>query len=257
MITHFQNKRIESILGIIPETVGYFDEEVANYSFPIKQTMRLKKIMGYDRHRLSKETSTVSDFAVYGLNYILDNNWIKREDIGAVITVTLCPDYYVPHISNIVHDKCNLDKDVVCYDIAQGCCGFLVGLSQAFMLLEHLDKKVVLINGDVLSHKVSKRDRNDYPLIGDGCSITIIGNGTSERIYYEMHTDGQKSKALIIPAGAFRTPSTDETKIMKDDGDGNFRSLDNICMDGSAVFNFVQKEVPPMIEQAFIRENEK
>ena len=161
MITHFQNKRIESILGIIPETVGYFDEEVANYSFPIKQTMRLKKIMGYDRHRLSKETSTVSDFAVYGLNYILDNNWIKREDIGAVITVTLCPDYYVPHISNIVHDKCNLDKDVVCYDIAQGCCGFLVGLSQAFMLLEHLDKKVVLINGDVLSHKVSKRDRND------------------------------------------------------------------------------------------------
>ena len=72
-----------------------------------------------------------------------------------------------------------------------------------------------------------------------------------------MHTDGQKSKALIIPAGAFRTPSTDETKIMKDDGDGNFRSLDNICMDGSAVFNFVQKEVPPMIEQAFIRENEK
>ena len=257
MITYFHNKKIEAMLGIIPETIGYFDEEASNYSFPIKQTMRLKKIMGYDKHRLSKETSTVSDFAVYGLNYILDNQWIKREDIGAVITVTLCPDYYVPHISNIVHDKCYLDKDVVCYDIAQGCCGFLVGLSQAFMLLEHIDKKVVLINGDVLSHKVSKRDRNDYPLIGDGCSITIICNGTSEKIYYEMHTDGQKSKALIIPAGAFRTPSTEDTRIMKDDGDGNFRSLDNICMDGSSVFNFVQKEVPPMLEQAFISENKK
>lgn len=257
MITNFHNKKIESMLGIIPETIGYFDEEASNYSFPIKQTMRLKKVMGYDRHRLSKETSTVSDFAVYGLNYMLDNNWIKREEIGAVITVTLCPDYYVPHISNIVHDKCNLDQDIVCYDIAQGCCGFLVGLSQAFMLLEHIDKKVVLINGDVLSHKVSKRDRNDYPLIGDGCSITIIENDTSKDIYYEMHTDGNKSKALIIPAGAFRTPSTDETKIMHDDGDGNFRSLDNICMDGSAVFNFVQREVPPMIEEAFARENKK
>ena len=257
MITYFHNKKIEAMLGIIPETIGYFDEEASNYSFPIKQTMRLKKIMGYDKHRLSKETSTVSDFAVYGLNYILDNQWIKREDIGAVITVTLCPDYYVPHISNIVHDKCYLDKDVVCYDIAQGCCGFLVGLSQAFMLLEHIDKKVVLINGDVLSHKVSKRDRNDYPLIGDGCSITIIGNGNSQDIYYEMHTDGQQSKALIIPAGAFRTPSTEDTRIMKDDGGGNFRSLDNICMDGSSVFNFVQKEVPPMLEQAFISENKK
>lgn len=257
MITYFQNKKIEAMLGIIPETIGYFDEEANNYSFPIKQTMRLKKIMGYDKHRLSKETSTVSDFAVYGLNYILDNNWIKKEDIGALITVTLCPDYYVPHISNIVHDKCNLDQSVVCYDIAQGCCGFLVGLSQAFMLLEHIDKKIVLINGDVLSHKVSKRDRNDYPLIGDGCSITIISNDDSKDIYYEMHTDGKQSNALIIPAGAFRTPSTNETRIMQDDGDGNFRSLDNICMNGSAVFNFVQREVPPMIEEAFVRENKK
>ena len=182
MITKFRGKRISSMLGILPETVGIFDDEVSNYSFPPKQTMRLKKIMGYDRHRLAKDTSTVSDFAVYGLRYMLENNWIKKEDIGAVITVTLCPDHFVPHISNIVQDKCGLDTDIMCFDIAQGCCGFLVGLMQAFMLLEHTDKKIVLINGDVLSHKVSKKDRNDYPLIGDGASITVLENGGDDEI---------------------------------------------------------------------------
>ena len=255
MITKFRGKRITSMLGILPETVGLFDDEVSNYSFPPKQTMRLKKIMGYDRHRLAKDTSTVSDFAVYGLRYMLENNWIKKEEIGAVITVTLCPDHFVPHISNIVHDKCGLDTDVLCFDIAQGCCGFIVGLMQSFMLLEHTDKKIVLINGDVLSHKVSKQDRNDYPLIGDGATITVLENGGDDEIYYEMHTDGSRGKALIIPAGAFRMPSNQETGIMVDQGDGNLRSLDNIAMDGSEVFNFVQVEVPPMLENAFKRES--
>ena len=255
MITSFKGKRVSSMLGILPETIGNFDDEVDNYSFPAKQTMRLKKIMGYNQHRLAKETSTVSDFAVYGLNYMLDNEWIKKEEIGAVVTVTLCPDYFVPHISNIVQAECDLDTDVICFDIAQGCSGFLVGLMQSFMLLEHMeDKKIVLINGDVLSHKVSKQDRNDFPLIGDGCSITILENGGEDEIYYEMHTDGKRGDALIIPAGAFRKPSTPETGAMQDQGDGNFRSLDNLHMDGSGVFNFVQIEVPPMLKDVFERE---
>ena len=52
------------MLGVLPETIGFFDDEVGNYSFPAKQTMRLKKVMGYNQHRLAKDTSTVSDFVV-------------------------------------------------------------------------------------------------------------------------------------------------------------------------------------------------
>ncbi len=255
METIFKGKKITSMLGILPETVGYFDDEVDNYSFPAKQTMRLKKIMGYNQHRLSKVTSTVSDFAVYGLNHILQNKWIKKEEIGAIVTVTLCPDHYVPHISNIVQNKCGIGTDIICLDVAQGCCGFLLGLMQSFLLLEHMEnKKIVLINGDVLSHKISKRDRNDYPLIGDATTITIVENNSeSDDVYYEMHNDGVRGEALKIPAGAFRMPSTPETAEMVDQGDGNFRSLDNMHMDGSAVFNFVQTEVPVMLQNAFKR----
>lgn len=255
MIMEFTGKKITSMLGILPETISYFDDEVNNYSFPSKQTMRLKKIMGYRQHRLAKETSTVSDFAVYGLNYMLEQNWISREEIGAVVVVTLCPDYFVPHISNIVQAKCDLDTDIVCLDIPQGCCGFLLGLMQSFMLLDYVgNKKVILINGDVLSHKVSKRDRNDFPLIGDATTVTVIEKASDAMsVYYEMHMDGKRGDALIIPAGGFRMPCTAETALMVDQGDGNFRSLDNMCMDGSGIFNFVQTEVPPMLLDALKR----
>ena len=249
MQTIFKGKKITSMLGVLPEQEILFDDEVDNYDFPPKQTMRLKKVMGFEKHRISKDTTTASDLAVYGLNYMLDNGWIKRDEIGALIVVSLCPDHFVPHISNIIHGKTGLDSSVLCMDIPQGCCGFLLGLSQAFMLLEHLDKKIVVINTDVLSHKVSKRDRNDYPLIGDGAAITVVENSEDDdEIYYEMHMDGSRGSTLIIPAGGFRMPSNEKTAVMENTGDGNYRSLDNMHMDGSGVFNFVQTEVPPMLE---------
>mgnify|MGYP006865384777 CR=1 FL=1 len=45
-----------------------------------------------------------------------------------------------------------------------------MGLMEAFMLLEQIkDKKVVLINGDVLMHRISPKDRNEYPVINFNC----------------------------------------------------------------------------------------
>lgn len=44
-------------------------------------------------------------------------------------------------------------------------------------------------------------------------------------------------------------PRTPETSIPRDIGDGTMKSYDELWMDGSKVFNFVQKEVPPMIDE--------
>ena len=60
--------------------------------------------------------------------------------------------------------------------------------------------------------------------------------------------EGAGREALMIPAGGFRTPSTPQTAVLEDVGDNNFRAKDHLRMDGSAVFNFVQVEVPPMVE---------
>ena len=52
----------------------------------------------------------------------------------------------------------------------------------------------------------------------------------------------------MIPAGGFRLPSSPETAVLEDIGDNNLRAKDHLRMDGTAIFNFVQVEVPPMIE---------
>lgn len=246
----FRKKKISGILTVLPEKESYFDDEVGNYDFPEKQTMRLKKVMGFNKHRLAKSSSTASDFCVEGLNHLIGNGKIKREEIGAIIVVSLSPDYFLPQMSNIVHGKCELPNDVLCIDMPQGCCGFLLGLMEAFVLLEFIkDKKVVLFNSDVLSHKVSKHDRNDFPLIGDVTTVTIVENDPQgEDIYFRLMTDGVNRDYLKIPAGGFAMPSSPETAKMTTAEDGNKRCLDNLHMNGAEVFNFVQREVPPMLE---------
>lgn len=248
----FRGKRITGMLGVLPQNEIFFEDEVSNYNFPEKQTLRLKKVMGYEKHRVVKTSTSSSDLCVFGLKHILQKGLVKRDEIGAIVVVTTTPDYLIPTVSNIIQGECGLDNDVICIDISQGCVAFLLGLMQSFMLLEHLGKKkVVLFTVDTLSKKVSLKDRNSYPLIGDAAGITIIENeANTKNIYFNFYNNGTQRDALIIPAGGSRMPCSAETAIMRDvDNDGNLRSLDNLKMNGTEVFTFVQTEVPPLIEE--------
>jgi 3-oxoacyl-[acyl-carrier-protein] synthase-3 len=251
----FKNKRIAGILTILPKRVVTFEEEMGNYNFPEKKSLRLKKIMGYNTHRVAAEGQCSSDFCIQGLQYIFDNGLLLKNEIDALLFVSQSPDYFMPPTSNLIQGHFGLKHDTICMDINQGCAGFELGLMQAFMLLEQESvNKVVLMNADVLSPKVSIHDRNSKPLIGDAAAITIVEKTDDpEDIHVAVKMDGTGAKALIIPAGGFRMPCSEETAIEHEDEAGNFRSLNNLVMQGDDVFNFVQREVPPMIHELLER----
>src|SRR5690606_26267521 len=79
-------------------------------------------------------------------------------------------------------------------------------------------------------------------------------------IHGAVKLEGKGADVLIIPAGGYKTPSTAETSIMEEDDSGNVRSLNHLMMKGDEVFNFVQREIPPMVDellkQAKVEKNE-
>lgn len=253
----YHNKKITGILTVLPTHEVTFEEEMGNYNFSAAKSMKLKMAMGYNKHRIVEEGVCVSDLCVYGLNNLFERELLKREDVDALILVTQSPDHFMPATSNVIQGRVGLSTDVFCMDINQGCSGFIVGLMEAFMLLEQdAIKKVVLMNADVLSRKVSKRDRNSNPLTGDAATITIVEKSVEScAIHGFLKMDGTNAGALMIPAGGFRQPVTPETAEMQEDAAGNFRSLENLVMKGDEVFNFVQREVPPMIEELLTMAN--
>jgi 3-oxoacyl-[acyl-carrier-protein] synthase III len=208
------------------------------------------KVMGYDKHRIVDGPVCASDLACSGMEHLFATGKLGREECDALIVVTQSPDYLMPPTSSVIQGRLGLKQDMFCLDINQGCAGFLIGLFQAFSLLEQPTvRKVALINVDVLSRKTSPRDRNSYPLIGDAASIAVVERSDDPTpIHANLKMDGTRREALMIPAGGLRLPCSPETAVPEDDGENNFRARDNLRMDGSAVFNFVQVEVPPMIQ---------
>ena len=246
----FRDKRISGLLAVVPANEASFLDEMRNFDFPAHRSLKLKEVMGYDKHRLVQGETCVSDLAVFGLQHLIDRRLLDRDDIDALILVTQSPDHLMPPTSSIIQGRLNLKQDMFCLDINQGCAGFVVGLIEAFLLLEQESiRKVVLINADVLSRRTSPKDRNSFPLIGDAASITVVERDAGGAgIHANLKMDGTRNEALMIPAGGMRMPSTADTAVLEDVGDNNLRAKDHLRMDGSAVFNFVQVEVPPMID---------
>lgn len=245
----FTGKRITGIQLVIPANEVRFEDEIDQYTFSREQSLKLQKVMGFKKHAIVPGEETVSDLAVAGLSQLIEQGAIDKNTFQALIVVSQSPDHFIPPTSNIIQGRLGLASDMLCLDINQGCAGYIIGLLQAFLLLEQASiSRVVLVNGDVLSRKVSRQDRNSYPLVGDAVSITIVERDSNAgAVHIDLKMDGTKSNVLQIPAGGFRRFSDNETAILHQDDKGNLRALDHLVMDGTEVFNFVMRDVPPLI----------
>ena len=74
---------------------------------------------------------------------------------------------WLPQISSIVQGELHLSHDVYCVDIPSACAGFVVGLINSFMILDHMeDKKVVSVPAKYLTKKQKKMKLNlKHPLL--------------------------------------------------------------------------------------------
>jgi 3-oxoacyl-[acyl-carrier-protein] synthase-3 len=246
----FHDRAITGLVAVVPANERKFVDEMANFNFPPARSLKLKEVMGYDRHRIVDGPVCSSDLVCRAFDHLFTHGLLDRDAVDALILVTQTPDYFMPPTSSVVQGRLGLKQDMFCMDINQGCAGFVMGLMQAFLLLDQPSiRKVALANADVLSRKVSPHDRNSYPLIGDAASITIVERSAGPvTIHANLKMDGTRCDALMIPAGGLRRPPGPDTEELHEDGE-NLRAASHLRMDGSAVFNFVQTEVPILIEQ--------
>ncbi len=245
MYLKFKNKRISGVASVLPEQLFLMEDEVANPSDA--KTQRLKRIIGYGSRLRAKANTTLSDMLLFGLNELIDEGLIKKTDIGAIVVCTLSEDYVEPQLSCIIQGELGLDKSVLCIDSPQACAGFVIGLIHSFLYLEHLgDKKVILCTGEVFNRQAANPEpKFEHPTFGgDIANITVIENSDDGReIFCSVFNDGAKGNALLIEDGGFRRLMTPEKLAAKTNGTPYL----GVTMDGSAVFNFVQRELPPAL----------
>jgi 3-oxoacyl-[acyl-carrier-protein] synthase-3 len=244
--------KIKGICATVPARVSRFEDELKFFPFPEKSSRRLARVIGFKEHRIADPQTTHCDLASYTMNYLFSQGYLDRQKIRAVIVVAQMADHPVPGNSKVIHGQLGLPNEAFCLDIYENCVGFIAGLYSACSLLSSSDlEEVVLITTDAGACRANIRDRNTYPLCGDAAAVTVVAKSDrpEDKINFVFRTDGSRREALMVPAGGCRLPYSEETAKVYQDEMGNYRSLNNMHMDGTAVFQFVMEEVPPLIEE--------
>ena len=124
MYFSFKNKIITGMVLIVPENERSFVDDMKLFNADEKRSVRLAKVMGYDKHRIAPDNVTASDMVEYGFNKLFESGDLKKEEIDALVYMTASPDQFLPPTSRILHGKLGLKKETYCIDITQGCSAF-------------------------------------------------------------------------------------------------------------------------------------
>ena len=233
------NINIDSIATYVPSKT--LEMSTLSDLFGEASVNMVMKATGVERVQIADEEQTASDMCYEAARFLLEKEEINKEEIDGLVFVSQTADYRAPATSIILQDKLGLSKETVCFDISSGCSGYIYGIFQASSLIgSGACKKVLVLAGDTTTKLINPKDRAQRMVFGDAGSATIVSRGDGQ-MGFHICSDGSEHDKVIVPAGGFRTPSSDETKKEKTDADGNIRTEENLYMDGISVFNFIIK----------------
>lgn len=211
------------------------------------------KATGVERVRIADKTMCSSDMCLKAAEALIENEGIEKGEIDGLVFVSQTTDWILPATSISLQDRLGLSNDTVCIDIHYGCSGYIYGLFQAALWISAgACKNVLVLAGDTTSRMMNEHDKSLRMVFGDcgTASLVTIGN---RPMGFHIQSDGSGSDKLIVPAGGFRTPITEETSKLVWDEDKNGRTQNDLFMDGMAIFNFaitkVHTNVNTLIEE--------
>jgi 3-oxoacyl-[acyl-carrier-protein] synthase III len=193
-----------------------------------------------------------SDMGIAAAKNLFAQGICAPADIDYLLFCTQSPDYFLPTSACLIQNQLGLRTACGAIDFNQGCSGFVYGLSLAKGLIETgLANNVLLITAETYSKYLNPRDRSVRTIFGDGAAAVLIQSVESEIDLigpFVFGTDGRGANNLIVPAGGLRRRIDANTAIEHEDG-GNWRSAQNLFMDGPEIFNFTLQAVPAAVSQ--------
>ena len=210
----------------------------------------------FNRH-IASISETAFDLACKAIEKLLVNNNIDKKDIDGIIFCTQSPDYIMPSNAFLVHKHFKFNSRVWAFDYNLACSGYVYGISIARgMIMSGMGKKVLLVNADTYSKYIHPEDRSTSVLFGDGAAASIISERESDGIMdILLASSGEEYDSFYIPAGGCRIPLSEITKELVFDHSGNPRTLENIHMNGFAVWKFISRTVPEQIVNILDKNN--
>lgn len=246
---------IKNIAYYLPKNV--LTNEMLKNMHPDWDIDKVELKSGVKKRYIASDTETALDLSIHACQKFFEESQFNPSSVGGIIFCTQSPDYIMPSNAFLLQRHFNLSNHILAFDYNLACSGYVYGLAIARGLIETgVADNILLINADTYSKLIAKNDRSTRILFGDAAAVTLLQrshNPNSEIIDVLLESAGENYDSFYIPAGGFRTPSTEATKIEISDLSGNLRSQEKIHMNGFAVWKFISKTVPHQINRLLER----
>lgn len=247
MKTIIKDIQIKAINAWLPEN----NVEMLSFSeeYGEQEVKNIIKTTGVERVRIADKGMTSSDMCFNAAEALFSQEGIDKSEIDGLVFVSQTTDWVLPATSISLQDRLGLTKETVCLDIHYGCSGFIYGLFQASLwVASGVCKNVLVLAGDTTSKMINPKDKSLRLVFGDCGTATLVSKGQYS-IGFDIMSDGSGSDRLIVPAGGFRMPISEETSVLEWDGDKNGRTKNDLFMDGMAIFNFANMKVSKNVDR--------
>ena len=146
---------------------------------------------------------TVSDLGLEASRMALKHAGLGPEDLDCIVETSTLPDLAYPGTGCVLQGKLGLTTTPV-FNLAQGCAGFVYGLSLADQFIRGgVYGKVLVVGAELLSSAFDYTDagRDMAVLFADGAGATVLEareSGTPPRglLSHHLHSDGSAIDAL-------------------------------------------------------------
>lgn len=246
IISTIKGVRMEAIAACVPSN-RINNREFARSKFGEGMDSTISALGIEERHTITKEDTTSLTLCVEAARQILGD--IDPKEIGAVVMVTLTPDYMMPNNASYAQHLLGLPNGIAAFDINHACAGYEFGLWNAALICSNIGKKVLLLDGDVNTKYVSPRDRSTAILFGDAGTATLLTpDSGADDWHFTFNTDGSNRDAITVKLG-FKHPVDSGQLEYRTYEDGSIRRDIDMYMDGKRVFDYVVRSVPVIVNE--------
>ena len=237
---------ISAISYYLPETKVSNQDLVEQ--FPEWSVDKIAKKIGVMNRHMVTEGQCASDLAEQAAKRLFLEHDIDKDKVDFLLLCTQSPDYFLPTTACLLQSRLKLNNKCGALDFNLGCSGYVYGLALAKGLIEsNVANNVLLLTAETYTKYIHKRDKGNRTIFGDAASATLVSTiGFAEIGCFDLGTDGDGSKNLIVKTGASRNPNPLEDVVF--DKSGNPISSDHLYMNGSEIFNFTLETVPDLVE---------
>ena len=245
----FKGVGIIGIASAVPENI--YDNSELTSLLPEDELEKVISNIGVRQRRIASKSTTSVDLCIAAAKHLLSEMKVEKDEINMVLFLSQTPDHIIPASSPFIQNELGLPTSTACIDLSLACSGYVYALSTAFSYAQTSGVgKVLLLVGEVFSKIVSREDRVNWPLYGDGGTATLISriNDNDKKSTFSLFSDGSGFKSIIIPDGGSRLPISKESFCVTERENGNKRSDTQLYMDGLEVFNFTLRNVPKSVK---------